>query len=352
MDKLPDWMIKFNNKDFADKYLSKDWTLSLPLKDYELSFPDNADYEADVFSEGKTNFPHNFKNLNKKDKYSAFETTPYGNQILLDLAKDVITNDKLGKNIVPDFLSISFSSPDFIGHAYGPNSVEIQDTYIKMDEQLADLLHYLDKEIGKGNYLLFLTADHAVQPDQGFLKTLKIPTGELNYHKSLDSLKAFGKRTFGSEKIIENYSNNQIYLNYEFLKKNNLVQSDVEKEFKLYLRSNFPEISQIFTRNQLETLVPERSNNNFLLNGFNRVRSGDIIFDLQPDYFINNMKHGTTHGSQYSYDTHVPMIFYGWDVPKQTVNKPVYVVDIAPTIANLIGINEPDACIGIPLINK
>ena len=154
--KLPAWVDEFNSQKIADKYMSRDWELSLPIKDYALAMPDQSDFEKDVFDEGNTTFPHSFKNVKEKDKYALMETTPYGNQILLEFAKAVLKNEKMGEGKYTDFLAVSFSSTDFIGHAYGPNSVEIEDTYIKLDKQIAELLSALDKQVGKGNYIVFL----------------------------------------------------------------------------------------------------------------------------------------------------------------------------------------------------
>ncbi|MGE5846309.1 MAG: alkaline phosphatase family protein, partial [Ignavibacteria bacterium] len=180
MEHLPKWMDEFNNKKLPDNYLSQSWELSLPISEYKVSTNDETVYEEDVFSEGKVSFPHNFNNLKSSEKYGKLISTPFGNQLLLELTKTVIKNENMGKNSFTDFLAVSFSSTDYIGHAYGPNSVEDQDLYIKFDKQIAELLNYLDTEVGEGNYLLFLTADHGVAENIDFLKGLKIRAGSLN----------------------------------------------------------------------------------------------------------------------------------------------------------------------------
>ena len=346
---LPKWVDFFNNLKLPDKYINKEWTLSLPASDYLISSPDESDYENDTFNEGRTSFPHSLKNVSGKSKYSALIKTPFGNQLVLELAKAAVINEELGKNSVPDFLAISFSSTDYIGHEYGPNSIEIEDTYIKLDKQIAELLSSLDKLVGKGNYLLFLTADHAVMESPGYLRKLKI-NGE-NFESELldDSLKSFAEKKYKDEKIILNSSNRQIFLNYKLMRKDKLNPEDVENNFKEYLLNSFPQIAIVQTRNELLDKIADRTSNNLILNGFNFKRSGDIAFEFKPNV-IPDHKKGSTHGSMYNYDTHVPIIFYGWHIPHQKINTPVYTVDIAATIADLIGINEPNACIGIPLI--
>ncbi|HVO73691.1 MAG TPA: alkaline phosphatase family protein, partial [Ignavibacteriaceae bacterium] len=213
MDYLPNWLVQFNEKKLPDNYLSQSWKLSLPLSQYSVSTKDETPYEEDVFSEGKVSFPHTFKNLDNKDKYGKLISTPFGNQLLIELAKAVIKNENMGKNSYPDFLAVSFSSTDYVGHAYGPNSVEVEDLYIKFDKQITELLDYLDAEIGKGKYLLFLTADHAVAENESFLKELKITAGVLNQQQFIDSLKSFLKRKFGDEHIFEEVFGRQIFLN-------------------------------------------------------------------------------------------------------------------------------------------
>ena len=350
LNALPDWVNKFNARKLADKYLSGEWTLSLPASDYQITAPDNSPYEKDVFSEGKTSFPHSFNNVKPGEKYGALESTPYGNQIVEEFVKAAIENEKLGKGKETDFLAVSFSSTDYIGHSYGPNSFEVEDTYIKLDSQIADLIKELDEKVGKGNYVLFLTADHAVLMTPGLLKERRLPTGGLGYKSADDSLKAFTARTFGNEKIIANFSNSQIFLDRKIIEAKGLDIHKVTRQIADYLRDNFPEIASVFTRDDLQNQTPSRVTTNLTLNGFNPERSGDIAFTLQPGYLLSFMDKGTTHGAPYNYDTHVPMLFYGWHIPKQTINTPVYVVDIAATIADLLKIQEPDACIGIPLI--
>ena len=349
MKTLPEWVSKFNDEKLADKYMSGEWTLYKPVSDYKICAPDEVPYEKDVFSEGKTSFPHSFNHIKPGSKYAKLETTPFGNQIVEEFVKAALKNEKLGQGSQTDFLAISFSSTDFIGHAYGTNSFEIEDTYIKLDTQIADLLKALDKQVGKGNYLLFLTADHAALPTPGFLEEHHMPAGALNFDIFKDSLNNFTERNFKVTGLIENISNNQIFFNRKLIKQKGFNLHLIEQEVGDYLRDNYPQIASVFTRDDLEGKTAERISTNLTLNGFNPSRSGDIAFTLQPGYTPELIKKGTTHGAPYNYDTHVPLLFYGWHIPAETINTPVYTVDIAPTIADLIKITEPEACIGIPL---
>jgi len=347
---LPEWVNKFNQKKLVDNYLSNPWQLFLDEKVYTLNPSDESKYEGDIFKEGKTSFPHFFDKLSVNEKYNKFQFTPFGNQILVDFAKELIVNENLGKNTVPDFMAISFSSTDIIGHEFGNYSYELMDTYLRLDKQIAELIDFLDQKIGRENYVLFLTSDHAAIPTQGYLKENNIPTGEINMSRLQDSLKLFCEKNYGSKDIISDISNRQIYLNRNFINKNQLSQKIIEDEIESYLRTNFFEIQSIFTRDFLETKIASRQPDNTILNGWNPSLSGDIAFNLRPGFLNNYLKKGATHSSSYNYDTHCPMLFFGGKIPAQKINSPVYIVDISATIANLLNINEPSACTGIPII--
>lgn len=350
MNSLPEWVNDFNRRKLADKFLSGQWTLLKPEGDYANLGPDQSDYENDVFAEGKTSFPHLFDKVKSDKKYGILESTPFGNEIVKEMAIAALEKENLGKGKETDFLAVSFSSTDYVGHAYGNYSYELQDTYIRLDLQIAELLKALDKQVGKGNYVLFLTADHAGLDTPHFLKDHNLPSGELNSKAFNDSLKAFAVRTYGSTRIIENTSNQQVFISRDEVKKANLELHSVISSFSNYIRNAFPQISTLATRDDLEGRTAARESGDLILNGFNPARSGDIAYNLQPGFLPSFLNRGTTHGAPYSYDTHVPVLFYGWHVPKQTVNTPVYIVDIAATIADLLKITEPSGSIGIPLI--
>ncbi|MBW7842119.1 MAG: alkaline phosphatase family protein [Ignavibacterium sp.] len=347
---LPQWVRDFNDKNYSDLYLTKKWELSLPESNYQINPPDESPYEPDLFNEGKTSFPHSFEKVEHKERYYRLISTPYGNQILTDFAKSAIVSENLGKGEFTDFLAVSFSTPDIIGHEYGTHSYEVMDNYIKLDRQIADFLDAIDAQVGKGNYLLFLTADHAALETQAYLHDKGVPVGGLNHKAFSDSIKLFVQKVFGSSGIIENHSNRQIFLNHDLIRNNKLNLQLIRTELVEYMRETFPQLSSIFTRDYLDTQVASRDQKNLTVNGFHPTYSGDIAYDLQPGYLPDYKKTGTSHGTIFSYDTHIPIIFYGWNIPAQTINTPVYIVDIAPTIADLLKITEPSASIGIPII--
>lgn len=350
MKAIPSWLEKFNLKKLPFKYIQQQWNLSLPIEKYKNSLPDSTAYEPDIFSEGRNSFPHSLKNINENDKPAMLIATPYGNQLLIDLAAEVLDNEKLGQHEFTDMLCVSFSSPDYVGHDFGPNSVEIHDLYIKLDAQLSALLKMLDTKVGKGNYTLFLTGDHGVNQMQNDNK--KSDSEYLDYENFKTKVKNFVNEKYGSPDVIKYFMNKQVFLDYEMLVKKGFDVIKARREIAEYIRENFIVFSTVITRDDLYGQVPRRDNNNFILNGFNNIRSGDIFLEVPPTYYWGKNNREAGHGTPYAYDTHIPILFYGWGVPKKVSNEPVFIVDIAPTITNLLNINEPSGCIGIPLLNK
>jgi hypothetical protein len=350
MNKLPVWVAEFNKRKLCDDYIKNGWLLALPKEDYSISEPDESKNEEDVFKEGKTSFPHLFDNVKEKEKYSLISTTPFGNELVYEFAKAALANENLGKDDITDFLAVSFSSPDYVGHAYGTNSYETQDIYIRLDKTLSGFLAELDSTVGKGNYVLFLTADHAGLETPSMLKDIKMPVGALGNKDFTNAVTAFVKKNFGSEKLIENFSNKQIYFDRDEVKKRGV---DIHKLMLLtadFIRDSFAAVKDIYTRDYMEGKTATREPLNTILNSYPPSLAGDIFYTLQSGFLPNFKEHGTNHGTDFAYDTHVPLLFFGWNVPAQTVNTPVYIVDIAATIADLLKITEPSASIGIPLI--
>jgi arylsulfatase A-like enzyme len=229
--------------------------------------------------------------------------------------------------------------------------MEVMDTYLKLDRQIARILDTLDRCVGKNNYLLFLTADHGVKPNSAYLETNRIDAGHDMTRSIREQLLEFCKSQFGTPLIIEAMQDNQIYLNHLLLDSLKINIKEIDSKLISFMRVNFPFMGLILTKEELITRTPARSMNSFILNGFNIRRSGDILFDLIQNYLTSGYEEkGTTHESSYDYDTHVPLIFFGWHIEKGESNREVFVEDIAPTITNLIHIQEPDATIGIPIV--
>lgn len=346
----PEWAESFNSKQVAKSLMAKSWDLLANSDLYRVQTKDEVPWEYDIFKENDHSFPHDFSGLTESEKLDKIKTTPFGNEILLQFAESLISGENIGKKRDADFLAISFSSPDYIGHTYGPNSVEVMDTYLRLDKQLARLLAILDKQVGKGNYLLFLTADHAVGEAHGFLEESQIPHGYYSRKAIADSLSVFLKNKFGVSDLVINISNNQVFLNHAVADKNKINFEELQNVTGYWIRTNMDLVSEIQLRKNLDGKSAKRDMESMILNGWNPARSGDVAFLLRPHFLEGKTDIGATHGSPFRYDTHVPILFYGWNVPAQENNEPAYVVDVAATVADLLHIQPPPACIGVPLI--
>ena len=351
-NRLPQWVQNFNRAKKASSYLSKSWETLYPIATYTESRADNNPYEELFKGEEKPVFPHNFKN---NEDYDRIKSTPFGNDLLLDFAKATITGEKLGTTNYTDFLSISFSSTDYVGHMYGPYSKEIEDTYIRLDKNIADLIVFLDEKVGRNNYTLFLTADHAVVPVPSFLASLKIPAGYIHRKDLRRWLEKKVTEKFGTSDLIENISNFQIFLNREKIKKLGIGFRKVQ-DFLVDMLLNIEDknLGKIHSAISAYSL----RNNEFrhgifgaMQRGYHSRFSGDVLFAYAPNFFETSkeaaaMEQGTTHGTAYNYDTHVPVLFYGLGIKKGTTKKRYNITDVAPTIGNLLQISLPSGCSG------
>src|SRR6478752_1715296 len=211
-DKLPDWVTAFNNRKTAGKYLSQPWNTLRPITEYAQSTPDDNEFENPFKGEERPVFPHDLPKL-RGTSFDILRSTPFGNSFTKDFAIETIKQEKMGQGNFTDFLALSFSSTDYVGHQFGPNSVEIEDTYLRLDQDLAELLEFLDKQFGKKNVLVFLTADHGAAHVPSFLKSRKLPAGSNSPALLRDSLEKNLQKEFGPGTWISAYVNQQVYLN-------------------------------------------------------------------------------------------------------------------------------------------
>ncbi len=345
MKELPDWVKKFNNSKVAKTYLKQKWTTLKNIKSYTESIEDNNNFEEPFKGMDKAVFPYDLSKLAKKNgSYDMIKNTPFGNSILVDFAKAAIKAEKLGQTGYTDFLAISFSSPDYIGHRFGVDSKEVQDNYLRLDADIAQLLEYLDKEVGKDEYTLFLTADHAAVPVPSYLQSQKIPAQYLDkkaFRKFLDDKL---KSRYHAEGIIENISNFQVFLNPDVLNQNKLDKQTVSE----YLVEEIINYKAIFKAVTAKTMQNTEFTSGILAHlqqGYNQKISGDILIVPNPAT-ISYSKKGSTHGSGFNYDTHVPIMFYGKGIKKGSSKNYTRIIDITPTIANLLQIAFPNGSKG------
>jgi len=334
MESLPKWLIKYQNQNPASSFLKDTWNYK------------------DIFS-------HNLDSLYELEGAGIIKSTPSGNTILADLAVQILKNEDLGKDNIADFLAISFSSTDYIGHQYGPHSQEIVDTYIKLDKDIEKILDYIKNNIGFENTLIFLTADHGVASEPNELLKNNIPSGYCSSAEILEGLTEHLRDHFNfptdiikAQEYILDYSNNQLFLNHEFIIENlGLDNIKVIQELCSEYLLQHKAVKNTYTAYQMHNFQYQDSQHAKIQQGFNRKRSGDVIVALQPGWISKWWENGgTTHGSSYSYDTHVPLIFWGSKIPKGETSKLVNIKDIAPTVNSILGISFPNGCTGNPIL--
>lgn len=345
MDELPEWVKAFNKKEIPKQYLSKTWNTLYDIKTYTNSIADNNIYERTFNGKETPTFPYDLTSLMANNGgLGLLNSTPFGNSFTLDFAKETIKNEALGQRDVTDFLAVSFSSTDYVGHSFGPASVEIEDTYLRLDQNLEDFLNYLDSEIGKNNYTVFLTADHGAVHVPAYLQSLKIPAHYFDGNKFDMYVKSILKKYFNTDNFFENSSNYQIFLNKDNIENRGFTVQEVAEKLAEEV-INFDGIYKAVSAKTLQTTYFSDGILNSLQNGYNQKFSGDVLMIPYPAT-LGGARKGTSHGSGYSYDTHIPIIFYGNGIQKGSSKKKYSVIDIAPTIANLLKIESPNSTTG------
>jgi predicted AlkP superfamily pyrophosphatase or phosphodiesterase len=354
MSQLPEWVNKFNQLNLPDKYLSQDWNTFFPVDQYVESGPDDSPYETKFVGKVKSSFPYNLKELRKRNgDYELLSETPYAQDYLTEFIKTAIDGESLGNDIWTDFLAISYSTTDVIGHSMGPNAIEVEDTYIRLDRNIQDLLQTLDKKVGEGNYTVFLTSDHGVAEVPQYLRDNRVPAGYLNPNNLRASLREYLQKYFPGKEVIENVSNNQVFINQEAFVGNPKTSSiDMLVATELinkYLKA-IDGIADVFTERDIhDANYSEEGMKGMAARGFNVKRSGDLTYILEPGWMEWGKIYGSTHSSAYSYDTHVPVIFYGNGIKHGATVKYHPITDIAPTLSVLLKIRFPSGCTGQPI---
>ncbi len=348
MNTLPKWVDDFNSSGVVKSY-KKPWTTLKDITTYVESGPDNNPYEGLFETETTPTFPHDTPNMvNKNLDFEILKYTPYGNSVTIDFALKAMDAERLGDDNITDFLAISFSSTDYVGHKFGVNSKEVQDTYLHLDKDLERLLKALDKKVGKDAYTVFLTADHGAVEVPAYLKSQKIPAGYMDWESIKAEFGQFLQFTYGTPDIVKNFSNYQFFLDHKIVKNLDLKVGEVQKVLARELL-HYKGVDRVYTGEQM-------LQNNYisgipyiLQNGYNQKRSGDILVVLRPGT-ITYPETGSTHGSPQIYDTHVPLLFYGKGIRKGSTVKRTEIPDIAATIASLLGIAFPNGSTGTPIL--
>jgi arylsulfatase A-like enzyme len=309
----------------------------------------SAKYEGKFGGTDAPTMPVKTSQMMSSNNFALIRSTPYGNSITLDLAKAAVENEHLGKSGATDFLAISLSSTDYVGHQFGVNAIETEDTYLRLDRDLGSFFTYLDNTVGKGNYTVFLTADHGAAHNTAFMEDHGIPAGvwqSAMYQKNLNKLLA---DKYKAENLVLSFMNYQVNLNNAVIKKEKLNEADLKKDCIEYLQKQAGVAFAVDMQKVADTNIPEALRTR-IINGYNIEHSGVIQIILKPGWFDGHGATGTTHGTWNPYDTHIPLVFMGWGIQHGATNLPTHMTDIAPTVAALLHIQAPNGNIGLPIV--
>ncbi|MAU16532.1 MAG: alkaline phosphatase [Muricauda sp.] len=348
MDKLPQWVVDFNASNAVEAY-KKPWNTLKPIETYVESGLDANNYEGLFKGEESNTFPHDLSAIwDQNGQFDILKSTPYGNSITADFALAALEGEDLGTDDITDFLAISFSSTDYVGHFFGVNSKEAEDTYIRLDQDLARIFTALDEKVGKGEYTVFLTADHAAIHVPSYLMDSKIPAGYLDMKGMKEKLSEFLQYKYGTTDVVRDISNFQVFLDHKILANLDINVEEAQKDIAMELLS-YDGISQVYTAYQMWENDYTEGIPYILQNGYNQKRSGDVLIVPNTGY-ISYSRTGSTHGSPQIYDTHAPLLLFGKGIKHgSTVNR-TEIPDIAPTIASLLGIAFPNGTTGRPIV--
>jgi len=351
MDQLPKWLVNFNKQKLPEQYLKQDWNTLYPIETYKQSIADDNSYEGKFKGTDKPVFPIKTSALLKQNGLGLIRSTPFGNSLTLDLAKTAVDQEKLGNNPekVTDFLAVSLSSTDYVGHQFSVNSVEVEDTYLRLDKDLESFFNYLDKTVGKGQYMVFLTADHGAAHNPQFFMDKKGNGGYFNSGAVEKGLNELLKNKFGQEKVVLSLANYQVHLNNQLLREQNLDEAAIRATAVNYLRGLAGVAFAVDMDKVEEASIPNRIKER-IINGYNYKRSGIIQIILEPEWYGGSPgATGTTHGNWNPYDSHIPLVWMGWGIKRGTTNRVINMTDIAATVAGLLHIQEPNGSIGNPI---
>jgi arylsulfatase A-like enzyme len=353
-DRYPAWVERWNQQRLPFEYAGQSWNLLDDRSTYLFGDADDSAWETDLAGFGRT-FPHPFGDADGLYFTTLLTLSPAADRFTADFAKTLIENEQLGQDDIPDFLGVSFSSTDYVGHMFGPSSLEAEDNILQLDRTLADLLAFVDEQIGLDRTLIVLSADHGGPDAPGYLNALGIPAAyiEPDTWDTQGPIAAL-KRRFGiSGELIQRYSHPYVYLSREVRDRDTSEREAIElavaQEVEKLAGVAIAVSSRVLARGDVPDMPLYRS----VLETFSPTRSGDIFVVFEPNRFINDFDGLTvaaTHGSPWRYDSFVPIVFAGGGIPAQWIHRRVRTVDVAPTLAALMGTQPPSGAVGTPLV--
>ena len=352
-DAYPEWVNAFNATRPAQQYAGTEWQLLHDRDSYQFGASDDRPWETDVGGFGRT-FPHAFGDGSSPYFTTWLTLSPPGDRLVLDFAKEALVSEALGQDDVTDYLSVSFSSTDYVGHVFGPSSLEAEDNILRLDRTLAELFAFVDEKVGLDNTLIVLSADHGGPDAPGYLQSLNIPAGYVDPDSwDRDEALARIKKTFRIKgPLIETYDHPYLYFGADVKNDARIEQGALEAAVVEELMK-FDGVSLAVSSSALRKgNLPDTALYRAVLRNFNPKRSGDVFIVFEPNWFINDFDGlvvASTHGSPWPYDTHVPIVFAGAGLTAQTVDRKVFTVDVATTLAAYMGTKPPSGAAGAVL---
>jgi len=346
-NELPAWVDNFNKAKVGDQLVKNGWNTLLPIAQYTESSPDNSPWEGLLGSAKTPTFPYKNLAADYQKKKGIIRTTPFGNTLTLKLAEAAVQGELLGADAITDLLAVNLASTDYAGHEFGPNAIEVQDVYLRLDRDLAEFFNYLDSKVGKDQYTVFLSADHGGAHSQGFLAEHKMPTGFYG-EGSIKQFNGWLKDKFGADQLVSKVTNNQIYMDEKAHTGSKLNMEETKQYLIDMLNKDQSVLFAVDMKKAGAASIPEPIRAR-IVNGYNWQRSGDIQLVYHDSWLPSYSKTGTTHGSWNSYDSHIPLIFMGWGVKPGESHQAYHMTDIAPTLAALLRVQFPSGTIGNPI---
>jgi predicted AlkP superfamily pyrophosphatase or phosphodiesterase len=352
IDSLPFWVSDFNGMKHSETLVTGSWELLKPTETYYDCMPDSNGHETGF--NGINYFPYDLKKMggkgrgNQKFDFSLLRETPMGNTYTTDFVLKLIEKEELGMDDVTDFLTVCYTSTDYIGHRFGPSSYEMADAILRLDKNIEDLLTYLNNQMGKKNILIYFTSSHGISEIPSILAENRIPAGYFKPNQALQLLRSYLNAVYGEGDWVKGYSEKQVFLNRVLIEDARIPLEEVQKKVARFL-VQFTGVSSAYPYSAFEANDFGNGNLRRIINNFSPQRSGDVIVTLNSGWVEKEGDNITNHNSPYEYDSHVPLLWYGWSVNRASVTRKVNISDIAATLSSLCRVPYPNACTGEPL---
>lgn len=349
---LPAWVNDFNAMLYSETYLNSQWNLLRQPSDYSACLPDSNKFESGF--NGINHFPYDINKLSRMEgkktvrNFAFLKETPFSDSYTTDFAIRLIEKEGLGRDEVTDFLAVCYSSTDYIGHRFGPFSVETGDAILRLDKNIETLLNYLNDNLEKKNILVFFTSTHGVAEIPTVMKDIKIPAGYFMQNQALQLLRSYLNAVYGEGDWVKGFFERQVYLNRALIESSKVPLEEIQKKTARFL-TEFSGVASAYPYYAFEANDFGNGHLRRIVNNFSPQRSGDVIVILNPGWVEKEGEQLTNHNSPYEYDSHVPLIWYGWSVNRATVMRKVNITDIAATLSSLCRVPYPNACTGEPM---